>query len=495
MKKIIYLFSVGLIATSLFSCKKYLDVNQNPNYPEDVSVAELLPAAQASIGQSYGNYFQILGGFWSQYWTQNPSSSQYRSYDQYQLDPADPDNAWIELYGGALKDLDQIIKKSDTGSGNRNYRAIAMILQGYTYQLLTDNFGDIPFSEALRAEEGITSPKYDSQEQVYAGIIAMVREGRDLLTDERAHPGSDDLIYGGDLEMWYRFANTLLLRCYMRLSEVNPTLAQQGIAALDGEIFIEEGMTAQITYHNTPGSYNPFYSEMVGLNRTQNAVASETGMDALLNRVDTNGNPDPRIDAFYYYNNTNYAALLQGFYSTTTPTAYSLPGFYVGGVANPPDDESIEITASAPVKLLSSYESLFLQAEAAARGWLTGNAQELYERAIMTNFDEYGLLNDFNDYVDYYLTDISPYPAGGSLQDQVEAIITEKWVAMNGNQNIEAWTEWRRTGYPDFFTVSVNTRIGNNFPQRVPYPEREITTNLKFPGQKTTLDRVWWDTH
>lgn len=552
MKKILFNISfASFLLIGMAGCKKALDVNQNPNSPEKVGVDLVLPAAQAEIAQELGGKLQIIGGMWSQYWTQNPVASQYRNIDQYALDASFTNSTWNGLYSGALMDLQQIIDNAGTKT---NYIGIAKILQGYTYQILTDNYGDIPFSEALKAGKGITSPHYDSQEDVYKGIINLVKEGRDMLTDESATPGSDDLIYGGDLSAWTKFANTLLLRVYLRLSEKNPSMAQAGIAALESEsaAFIEEGGGAQINYYSTPGNFNPMYSEMNNavIQQTQNLIASATTMDTMYNSF------DPRID-FCYYGFT-YNGLAQGNYGTTA-SGFDIPSAAVGGYAL--DDES----GKAPVIFIGDYESLLLQAEAVARGWLsTGNSADLFKRAIITNISRYGnylielqgsvgyptvvsdsimtitnhsstgitdtsseysvlaydinyiantytsgnsdvLITHVNDSVTKIRTlggepvsetppsEWAQYPTSGSLQEKLKYIITQKWLSMCGIQGNEAWTEFRRTGYPNFFTVSVNSRIGNNFPARFPYPDGEVTNNLNFPGQKLISDKVWWD--
>jgi len=108
----------------------------------------------------------------------------------------------------------------------------------------------------------------------------------------------------------------------------------------------------------------------------------------------------------------------------------------------------------------------------------------------MANFLEYGMTAAD---ATFYSDSVAPYPETATVEQQIKAIITQKWFAMDGNQNIEAWTEWRRTGYPDFFTISRASRIGNQYPVRLPYPETELTRNLNFPGQKNITDRVWWD--
>lgn len=544
--KAIYKLVFGIAAVSMLAfagCKKFRDVNKNPNSPEQVSINLLLASAQGEIAQQVGGKFQIAGSMWSQYWTQDPSASQYRVFEQYQIDGSDINNAWIGLYSGALTDLEQIIKKGGT---SKNYIAIAKILKGYTFQMLTDQFGDIPFTEALKGEsDGITSPHYDSQETVYNGIIAMVKEGMAEIDANAAAPGSDDLIYGGDMAAWEKFGNTLLLRVYMRLSERSPSVAQQGINELyaNGIGFIEEGETAKIDFSSEPGNYNPFYSEINNavIARQLNLIASSTSIDSFL------ANNDPRIAAFYYHNGA-YKGLRQGDYLSGSGT-FSTPSAAVGGDVRAGD--IIAQSAKAPVIFLSDYESLYLQAEAAVRGWGTGNDKSLFERGVKANFVDYSApitaaigevfapiiadslaTSDTTGYVlpspllysadyaaetylhsdadlinggggIYYLegepVSVTPasywgtYPVGGTVQERLQHIITQKWFSMCGNQGIESWTEWRRTGFPTFFKVSVNSVIGENFPVRFPYPDDETSNNLNFPGPKQVTQKVWWD--
>lgn len=534
-KKVLGVAAITLLA--LTGCKKFRDVNKNPNSPEQVTIQMLLPSAQAGIAQHLGAKLQIAGGFWSQYWTQDPSASQYRAFDQYQIDGSDIDRAWTGLYSGALTDLEQIIKNAGT---QKNYLAIAKILKGYTFQVLTDGFGDIPYTEALKGEsDGITSPHYDSQELVYNGIISLVKEGMAEIDANSPTPAKDDLIYGGDMAAWEKFGNTLLLRVYMRLSERSPAVAQQGIAALyaNGIGFIEEGGTAKIDYSSEPGNYNPLYSEINNavIARQLNIIASSTSIDSFL------ANNDPRIVAFYYPNGS-FKGLRQGNFRSPGGT-YSTPSAAVGGDVRL---AAVDQSAVAPVVFLSDYESLFLQAEAKVRGWGSGDDADLFDRAVTANFKAYGapimgavgslfpdILADslatsdttgypvsirfdaayaahtylkgdadiFNGR--YYLggepVTLTPasywgsYPSSGSVQDKLKYIITQKWFSMCGNQSYEAWNEWRRTGFPNFFVISVNSVVGNKFPTRFPYPDGETSNNLNFPGQKLVTDKVWWD--
>jgi hypothetical protein len=534
IKLIIGAMALGGALLLSSGCRKYLDVNTNPNVAQDVPVELLLPSAQIYLGSAVGVDLEIYGSYWSQYWTQSPASSQYKEIDRYSPTSSDYDRSWALIYSSALSDLHKMEKKAEAGN-QLQYIGIAKILKAYAFQLATDGWGDVPFSEALRGlpEDGeITAPHYDPQASIYDGIIALVREGRTAIETSEANglELSGDLIYGGDLHKWQQFANTLELRMFLRLSEKDPGKSQAGVTnimatANAGAGFIDESSEAQIDYSSTAGNQNPLYAEMVGLNRTQNIVGSATVIDSM------NANNDFRVFGFFNPINTGaFVGIAQGNFTIPSSTQVSTANTKVGALAS--DDNS----ALAPVKFISSYESYFLQAEAAARGWGAGNAKALFENGIAASFASYigdigdeGLILvdtpdgiggvpltepialDLNSALDVYMNGITTdsgqdYPAGywaqfptaGTVQQKVRHIITQKWFAMTGNQGFEAWNEWRRTGYPEFFTVSVESAIGKTksiLPRRFFYPDVEIQRNLSFPGQKAITDRVYWDIH
>jgi hypothetical protein len=502
--KIISILALITLSTSFVGCKKFLDVNKNPNIADNPAINLVLPSAQVNIGSAMGTQFQINGSFWVQHWTQSPLANQYKSYDQYQVSSDNYNRPWNSLYSGALTDLKYVYTKAK-GENKKQYMAISRLLSAFTFQVLTDAFGDIPFSEALKgsiADGAIVSPKYDKQESVYDGILAMITEAEGLIdAADGAHPGTDDLIYGGDMAKWAEFANTLKMKVYMRLSTVNPTKAAAGIAAL-GPDFLSS--TAKISYSTTGGSENPLYSEMVGLSRTTNIFASKTCVDVM------NSYGDPRTGVFYTpLASGAIVGLLQGdFANSTSAAGKSIGGAGVG--ANPNDETS----ATAPFVFMSKAESEFLQAEAIARGWMAGDDKAHFEAAIRAGITDYaaGIQHqideenidltyygnpaaDINDYVDSMIA-LEPalvYPS--SEANKIEAIITQKWVAMSGNQGFEAWSEWRRTGYP-VLAESVASLIGaGKFPQRFIYPTDELNLNKNCPGniQGAISKKVWWD--
>lgn len=533
IKKLIPIAALGLATVLLPSCRKALDINTNPNVAQNVTPSLLLTNAELQMGTAMGVDLQIFGSIWAEHWTQWYLSSQYKRIEQYQPDASDFDRVWNIFYAGTLMDL----KKMDQIAAQTNmnqYRAISKLLMAYNFQAITDGWGDVPFTQALQGDNGITSPIYDDQAVVYAGLLGLVDSGMALIDPSDPNlPAGDDLIYGGDMIKWMRFGNTLKLKILLRMSEVNPTVAQQGIEDLydSGAEFIGTDIDddAMIRYISTAGNNNPLYSEMTGLSGTQNIIASATSVDSFYS------NFDRRVFAFYIPTSSGaVAGVQQGLYNATSGTPYSPASDLVGAYAADPN------SALAPVKFITTYESYLLQAEAVARGWThgAGDAQSLFEAAIYDNYDAYaaafpeetlrdsfdgvpisaatiftltpeyaayayihgdtltGFIGDedvtlFNSPASYWGT----YPTGGTVQEQVRHIITQKWFCMNGNQGFEAWTEYRRTGYPDFLVISANSRIGDVFPARFFYPSGELTTNLNFPGQPLITEKVWWDTH
>lgn len=484
----IKIFSLVVLGTLMMgSCKKFLDVNNNPNIANDPGVQNVLPSAQVEIAHVLGNNLQVNGCFWAQYWTQSPLANQYKQYDQYQPSTDNYNRPWATLYNGALSDL-QYVYNTAAGQKNHNYMAISRLLSAYTFQIITDAWGDAPMVEAIRglAENGgIVSPKYDLQSAIYDSIVSQINEGISLIdVNSDVHPGADDLMYGGDMGQWLKFANTLKLKVALRLSEVNSTKAQAIIASIDSAAtFIGMGDDAMINFTAAGGSNNPLYSEIVGVGKTQNLYASATCVDSM------NANSDPRVYEFYKpLANGTVVGNKQGDYNnSTSATGKSIVGYKVGGEA------ANEASATAPVRFLSSYESLLLQAEAAARGWLAGDDSSLFKDAIDASFDAYGITDATE--ISYYKdsTYWGMYPSTGTISEKVRHIVTQKWFAMCGNQGFEAWTEQRRTGYPDFLIISVNSLIGTKRPSRFLYPTDEINRNANFPGLKSVDQKVWWD--
>ncbi len=484
MKSIIKNITICFSLASLLligACKKeFLNVNNNPTTPEHVDVSFALPSAQAYLGYTMGNQLALAGGFWGQYWTQGPNANQYAALDQYVYNSAESDDPWAALYAGTLKDLQFIYETAQKDSTKKNYGAIARILQAYTYQVITDAWGKAPFTEALKGDQDNFAPHYDSEEQIYDGILSMVNEGLGMLDDGYATPGSDDLIYNGDLFLWYEFGNTLKLKILMRQSEIRPAIAQQGISEMfaNGEPFLTIGEDARLSYSDQKFQQSPLFTTAQALGTNSNIFGSATLIDYM------NATADPRVDDYFDPNGAGViAGLEQGSGKLLGPNqsdgSWSKPSEQIMG--------PLSFTY-----LLSASESYFLQAEAIARGYASGDEQAAYESGIEASWSIWTNAAA-GDLPTFLASDSIVYPAAGSLSEKLKAILTQKWVALAGSQNFEGWTEWRRTGIPVFQT-SASTALGPGvFPARLVYPSDEVTSNTNFPGLKQVQDHVWWD--
>ncbi|MDB5020639.1 MAG: SusD/RagB family nutrient-binding outer rane lipoprotein [Pedobacter sp.] len=481
-KKLLVLLAIGTIG--LVGCKKFIDVNENPNNPVTATPNLLLPVVEAGISQLVGNNYQIYGNIWAEYWTQGTASSQYRSLEQYNVTNTAFDGPWNITYRNVLQNAQTII--NSTAPNNELTRGIAYILKAYTVQLTTDAYGDIPLTEALNASQ-FASPHYDPQQLVYDSIFNYIDLGiASLNVPNATSPGEQDMLFGGDIAQWTAFANTLKLRAYLRLSQVDPAKAQAGIEALytGAATFLTEDAT--MTFTTTGGNENPLYNEMLGLGRTQNLVASATAVTHL------KANRDPRLNKYYDLipGQDTIAYIPQGSYRSNSGKLVSPPSPLVGGNASAASSAQ---SAVAPVKLISAAESYFLQAEAAARGWggTPAQAAALFNSGITTSFTGLGLSEA---QATSYIATAADAKLPGNVNGNIRAIITQKYYAMDGFQGFEAWTEWRRTGYPDFLVPSVASIIGaGKVPLRFLYPNSELTTNLNYPGTQTIDTPVWWD--
>lgn len=490
VKNIAKLF-VGMSLLLATSCKKdFLEVNVDPNNPTTASVDLVLPTALVYAAYDLGNPYQIVGGFWSQYWTQGPTGNQFSNYDQYSINSGDFDRQWINVYAGPLNDLRYIVEEGQK-TDNPNYAAIGKIMQAYLFQYVTDMQGDVPFKESLLGATNL-NPKFDSQQEIYDGLITLVDAGLALLDENsNTHPGADDLFYHGDMHLWKKFANTLKLKIFLRQAYVRPAVAEAGVKALyaANAEFIDFEETAAVHFTTATFNQHPLFAHINSVGEF-NILASQTALNYMLNLN------DPRVDIFYRKATAGAGAgthvgIPQGKGrilpnpATLDDRQFSKPGPAIGGAP------STGVGGAAPVIFFSEAESYFLQAEAAVRGWGTGDAAQLYSDGIELSFLQWGLTSaQFNTYkAQAGVT----FPAAGTPEQKLEAIITQKWVSMCGTQNIESWTEWRRTGYPDIFTISETSIIGSKFPTRFLYPDSEVTSNPNTPAQKTVTDKMWWD--
>lgn len=499
------IFLVSVLLSTTTACNDYLDINTDPNNPTTADINLVLPSGQAFVSFIVGGQFNILGGTLGQYWTPPKGGNQYRQWDQYTINSSTFDGnggQFVNLYAGAMQDFQDVITK---GTAQNEWRmvGVAKIMKAYTFHILTDLYGDIPFTEALSADKTVT-PRYDKQKDVYTAIQALLDEGKaDIAKKQGRFPGQADLIYkaasDADMDKWTRVANTLKLRCYVRLSQVDAAGAKAGVQALySGQNeFIRATESFSFANSANTNAENPFWQAVFRL--PNNMTAGKTIGDIMTPLA------DPRMPVYFLDADLStpamdYVFVANGTTSGNTPSNTSYPGkWFIGqqftnGSIRGTDAASGVTTSdnnaarSRPTLFLTYEESLFLRAEAAERGWApaTEVAKSLYEDAIKASMSRYGVtIGDYLTKVDYT-----------KATNKIQAIITQKYVALFGTGGLEAFAEYRRTGFPAMPVPTTNS-TGGRYLKRLPYVDSELQRNPNVsqtgiaPGD--ILTPVWWD--
>jgi hypothetical protein len=458
------------------SCDETFDINRDPDaLAPGQANSTIFPAGVTGLVGAQGSYYAIIGGFWSQFWTQNNTSNQYKNIDQYSIGTNDYQAGYTAMYD-ALNDI-RVVKAQAAKQGNTKYYLMATILEVEGSQVLTDLYDAIPYAEANNVN--ILQPKFNSGKETYNLMIADLKLAlsKDLSSSAGDNPGTDDFLFKGDMTQWTKFGNTLLLKLYMRLTEVDPALAQSGITTLinSGAAFLDTD-AAMTQFIDAADRSNPLYeTDRRQLNSTLNLRASKT----LYSYLQTNA--DPRLAKYYGAGNPNN----QGDFLNTA-TNLSL----------------VTLSATTPVFFISKEESNFLQAEALARYYGGTGAKAKYDAGVTAAITRFGgvasaLLAAGGKY---------EFPATGTAS-QIEAIITQKWIASFPGNGYESFIEQNRTGYPKVstvpqsselyipgqFAISVNNQTGNLFPKRIVLPSTVKTRNPNAPALKAITDPVWWD--
>jgi hypothetical protein len=478
-----------MVAMLFTACDTDLDINTDPDSLIDVPLSSQLPAGELGLVAAEGSHYALIGGFWSQYWTQSNIASQYKDVDSYIIGTGDYYTAWRDMYD-ALGDI-RNVKRKALVQENWKYYLIASVLDAQGTQILTDFYGSIPYTEANNIN--ILQPAFDSGEAIYDAMIVDLdfALSKDLSTSVGAAPGNDELFFQGDMDQWIAFANTLKLKIFMRQTNSSrSSIADAGITALlsSGATFLDTdaGMVndanGQPYFKDEPNLSNPLYeTDRRKLNNAENLRKSTTLSSYL------SVNSDTRAAEYYRPGN----ALNQGdFNNQVAATTISV----------------VELHPTTPAFLMSREESLFLQAEAQARYGSAAAAKTAYDAAVIHNFSRYAL--DGSSYV--AAGGAYEYPTGGGLQDQVKAIIIQKWVAAFPGNGFEAFFDTNRTGYPETSPVpqsdpsyitnyagqlaySVNGGTsGGLFPKRIVYPQEETNTNSNTPSLLPITTPVWW---
>lgn len=463
---------VGMVL-GLGACNDTLtEANVNPNAPTDVGAEFLLPQAiRSGVEQTWGS-FPMLSH--TAIWAYQAVQIQYPDEEEGIVRPGSIQGFWDGYYSGPLTDIQTVVDKgAETGRGK--VEGVGRIWKAWLFHLVTDRWGDVPYSEALLGAEN-TTPAYDPQQQIYQDLIQELTEGASLVGSGGLGFGSGDILYGDNMDAWRKFANSLRMRLAMRMSEVDPGGAQAAFtAAYNAGGFTSNADDANLNWPGSPYR-NPLFENWQG--------RDDHGISALM--VNTlKALNDPRLELYAEpaAEDGEYRGLQNGDITPELSLAwYSRIGDYWRANG-----------AATPTPIMTYGEVLLLQAEAAARGWIAGDAASLYEagiRAHMTRFDYSTAPTEAE--IDAYLAQPQINVASPSLED----IQLQQWIGLYLNGG-EAWANVRRTGVPNREPGPDLTL--SRIPTRFYYPTLEQSLNLASYqaavsriGTDALTTKVWW---
>jgi hypothetical protein len=489
----------GMLAVS--GCQTDLTkINENPNAPETVPLNNVLLRGLWDIANNSAErgYF----GRWlmmqhSQNWVQHVAQPVYNDEDQYIPRAGIPEQVWDEMYA-ALTDLNDV-KRLAEEAGDDNAWAVAEVMSVVGFALISDYFGDIPYTEALKLSDGIQAPAYDAQSAIYPDLIARLTAAAAMF-DGSAYIGFGDYdpVYQGDVDGWEKFANSLRLRLAMRMVNANAAGAQAAFeAAWASNIFTDNDEQADYDWAGTYPAASPTWRALVYGGRSGDFRMS----NSLISRLAAFN--DPRLEIYAdptASNATVYRGLVNGnLPSEVDPATCGKAATESCVTSDYSTIGSYYLSSAARSVVLSYAEVLFLGAEAASRGWNVGGATaaQLYADAITASMEDAGV--DAAD-ITTYLGQASVGLTTGTYRG-LDAIHVQKWISLF-QQGPEAFNDLRRYGWnwrTNAATTGASLAPADNsvlaaglFPARFPSSQKEELFNENAPAAKTITAKVWW---
>lgn len=478
INKYILLFCLPLmVVTSCNKLEDFGDTNKNPGAAVDPIPSALLTNITVGL-MGYASHTR--GGLYCQYF----SETQYTDVSLYSV----PQVEFHTEYAGGLYDAQNLINMTGYGV-TKNQKAAARIALAYAYWTITDRWGDVPYSQALK---GNPNPAYDSQESIYKSLIAELAKA-DTAFDNSLLTG--DVLTNGNVAAWKRFANSLRMLMALRLSKRFPAAGAYAAEEFNKAMNAAGGHITT-NAHNIVADYpgEGFKLSWYNLYDGRKDFAESKTMTDILgslgdNRQSVFGGASELPSDTNYFKTSNIGvpyglkrASAEAFTGANPTWARILRGDYRQETDN--------------MTVLGAAQVLLAKAEAADRGWIpAANAKTFYEAGIKASFEEWGLPGPAAGYFTQSGVNFTaPAGTGANLQQ----IATQRWIATYPN-GLQGWCEWRRTGYP----VLTPAPDGGGKPiiRRYTYGQVEYGTNneavkaavAKIPGGDTQDGRVWWD--
>jgi hypothetical protein len=449
----IKIISILLTALLFSSCSKWIDpsINVDPNNPTDVAMAQLVAPIEVNLAYVIGGDLARMGCAWTQQIA--GLQSQNADMDIYNISEAEVENAWQwNLYTPGMINTKILMKKAETNT-SPHYSGIAKVLMAYHLGVTTDLWGDIPYSDAFNGDSGQSKSKYDTQQTIYTTIFTLLNAAiTDLSSASSSYePGSEDVIYGGDLTKWKKTAYALIARYKLHLAKQNGATAYTEALAAAAKSYTSNDDDFKVVFGSAYSNSNPMYQFTQERGRYICANSKYISMLSASN--------DPRL-AVYFTGTTGSAA----------------------GESNTKADDLGEnyVSSESPVYLMSYAEVKFIEAEAKFKTSDVTGAVSAYNEGMKASLKREGVYNDT-----WYTGNVIT-----SSTITLEKIINQKY--LSSFLQIESWSDWRRTGFPSLTLAkgAVTTEI----PRRLPYPQSERLYNGdNMPAGLTITSRVWWD--
>jgi hypothetical protein len=517
--KILMIRKIAVVLALTFGAgactKDFEKININPTAPSEVPLDYLLAQAQLQISGSAGDPgYKVWRGNFIYSGTivqQLASVDDYYAGDKYTYNADNSGAYFADSYVNSVKNLTDIISQASEDPADVNILSMTRILRVLQMQMITDLYGDIPYSEAGKAFiEQIYMPKYDPQQAIYMDMLKELDEAGAALNASAYIPTAADFVYQGDVSKWKKAANSLMLRLAMRMQKADPAAAQTWAKkAIDGGLMASNDDTFKFihtegsTASRNPNSYNLGIGR--GLIKGDNFQWSKTLIDMMKTRK------DPRISIIAQLANgdktvANQKGLPNGLDKSSGPNGL-VTKTGDGNVKNYSRPTDLMYDDNDPNILLTYAETKFLTAEAIERGWATaGTAKDAFEagqKAAVTQLAAFdataAVVSPAN--AQAYVT-ANPYPVAGTLADKLTQIHSEMFILTASTFNhYEGWSNWRRTGIPALTPTNYPGNLtGGVIPRRLIFPISELAVNeanykegVARMGKDDFLTRVWWD--
>lgn len=513
--KLIVIFLIGIFT---LSCQDVTELNINPNEPAEVSTTTLLTGSEKKMmDYVYDNWFSGRQALpYAQYWSQR----NYTEEDRYQIRES-VNNNYFNYFYLVAGNLDLLSEKCKTdsavavlGGNTHNQIAVAKILKVWLMQVVADTWGNVPYSEAGKLKSGVSYPKYDNLTSIYPSFIKELDEAVALIDEsgEDVAFNNGDIIYGGDATLWKKFANSLKARVALRLSKVDPNWKTYISQAITSGVFESNEDEAMFKYTTNAPNECYFYRGFFVDGRNDFSI-TKSFCDLLKGQKDTlnqkshpwEGVVDPRLKIYTTPRGGNYIGLPYGLPSSSMTSAIrnASPSWYAAAV--PP----IALNKDFSVPLMTYAELCFILSE------YNNFDQVWYEKGIRASIDHwYGLAKI--SIKDDVKTEVDAYVASVAGVANAETVATQKYIHLY-IQGTEAWSEYRRTGYPltllkpgqisykkgtALLTFDALSETKGDLPARVKYPTNESTMNPDgfnsavsklTDGTNNYYTKMYWD--